>query len=382
MANALFVDALKGYEYFLLRRGDIGLEEINQHLIDEGRNPIAQRTFNHYHKLLRNGFRSYIPINKFDVFQSLGNIQFAADRRRYSRKAVDIPTEFSRDAKNWHTARIIDKSIVGFGIGTEKKFPTSIGVSGWVKIEGYYDIPVVIVWRKHSENTTRLGLRSIEFISRYRFVPEIFEARKTKSLRIQRDVPGYLEWENLFAVLWRVNELIDSTSDLVYALEDVYDVEVDLFTPEINYIRFGSPGDTSIKIDFGVAEIIRIVLEKIQFWGLQKRLLISQVEGQEISNESVKLANAITRIEIIRNAVKLSKEIDDPTLQKELEKEIRVAVPSIFKSEDSIEGILVEGSPELAILKERVIPAATDLIAGDDTDYSIEISEIETDDNQ
>jgi len=137
MANALFVDALKGYEIYLKRRGDVTLDGINLELAKIRRNPIAQRTFSHYYKLMKHGFRSYIPINKFDVFQSLGKVQLAADRRRYKRDDVEIPVSFSRNGTSWQPGKLIDKSLVGFGLLTDQKFPVSKGTMGWVQMAGY-----------------------------------------------------------------------------------------------------------------------------------------------------------------------------------------------------------------------------------------------------
>jgi hypothetical protein len=82
---AQFVDELLGYEYFPEKQGKVTRDEINNYLTSKGRRPIQQRTYTHYRKLIDNGFLSYVPINRFDVFQSLGKIQMAADRRRFHR---------------------------------------------------------------------------------------------------------------------------------------------------------------------------------------------------------------------------------------------------------------------------------------------------------
>ncbi len=379
MANALFVDALKGYEIYLSRRGKITLENVNELLIEKGRNPIALRTYGHYRKLLQNGFRSYIPINKFDVFQSLGRIQVAADRRRYERHPADIPVQISRDGKKWQSAQIINKSIVGFGILTDKRFPTSTGVSGWISMDGCYDIPVVIVWRQHYKTSTRLGVRAMEYIARYRIIEIDRVTRPLGAIRISRIASEELEWENIFGVLVRVDELIKSTTDLIYILEDFYDIEIDLTRPQLEYIRFGSPGDTSIKIDLGIADIIRVVLDKIQFLGLQKRKLRAEVEAQELSNDAVRLANKNTEIEILRNAVKLSKEVGEKQLNEELANGIKEIIPDVLGVSKVKPETLSLGSPERAILDERLIPATTDLVAGDDSDYMVEVVDGEDD---
>jgi hypothetical protein len=142
--SAEFVDALKGYEYYLKERGDATIEDVNNHLSVHGRRPIQLRTYGHYHKLLAHGFRSYIPINKFDVFQSLGRIQMAADRRRYGRDKTKIPAKISVDRTNWKNALIVDKSLVGFGIETSEIFSVSKGTKIWVKLDGYNDIPAIL----------------------------------------------------------------------------------------------------------------------------------------------------------------------------------------------------------------------------------------------
>lgn len=87
MANASQVDALKGYEYFLKERGKADFAQVNTFLIREGGNPIAQRTYRHFHKLLKHGFRTYVPINKFDVITSDKKLQLTFD--------IQQPTLFS-----------------------------------------------------------------------------------------------------------------------------------------------------------------------------------------------------------------------------------------------------------------------------------------------
>src|SRR3990172_13092239 len=120
--SARFVDALKGYEYFLSVRGKADIEDINRHLKKVGRSPIRPRTYIHCQKLIDKGFRSYVPINKFDVFESLGRLQLASDRRKYSREVVDFPAEISRDGASWSSAKLIDSSMVGFGLILPDRF--------------------------------------------------------------------------------------------------------------------------------------------------------------------------------------------------------------------------------------------------------------------
>ena len=263
MANALFVDALKGYEYYLSQRGKVSLDNINEYLVENGRNPVAHRTYMHYQKLIQNGFRSYIPINKFDVFQSIGKIQIAADRRRYHREPVEFPSQFSRDGKKWAKATIIDRSIVGLGILFQGRYPTQTGVSGWVRMDGYYDIPVIIVWKRFEEGMTRIGVRAMEFVAKYRSQEEeqiIY--RPSKVLRVRHEMGDALSWDILYGIFTKIDELIKSAEDLIYSLEEIYEVEVHLRPSVLKSIKFSSPGETSVKVDFGIAEILRLIIEK------------------------------------------------------------------------------------------------------------------------
>src|SRR5512138_2450822 len=141
--SAEFVDALKGYEFYLKERGEATIEDVNNYLITHGRRTIQARTYNHYRKLLAHGFRSYIPINQFDVFQALGKLQMAADRRRYQRDKVQISAKVSYDSENWRDTVIEDKSLVGFGISMVGRLPLTRGKRVWIRLDGYDDIPAI-----------------------------------------------------------------------------------------------------------------------------------------------------------------------------------------------------------------------------------------------
>ncbi len=376
MANALFVDALKGYEYYLSERGKINLDQINEYLLHNGRNPIAHRTYMHYQKLLRSGFRNYIPINKFDVFESIGKIQIAADRRRYHREAIQQNAELSIDGQKWVNIEITDRSIVGFGILTLKKYPTRTGIAGWIRLSGYHNIPVVIVWRKHEEGRTRLGVRAMEFIAKFRIKSEeLKKLRPSKLLTVKREAEDALEWDNFYGILTKIDELIRSAADLIYSLEELYDIEVHLRQSSLKSIKFGSPGETIIKIDFGIADILRLVLEKVQYWGLQKRKLRAEVEENELNNEAIALANQNAKIELLRNVINLDKEMQDEQLTRTIVDGLKEISPDIFGAKLKGKTSFTEESPELAILTERVIPAALDLAVGDDSDYIASIGD-------
>ena len=113
------------------------------------------------------GFLSYIPINKFDVFQSLGRLEIAADRRSYARTKVERAASVSTDGERWLPVTLIDQSLVGFGAVTSSRMKEKPGHPILVRIEGFQDIPSVLVWHRAEENCTRFGIRAIEFIAKY-----------------------------------------------------------------------------------------------------------------------------------------------------------------------------------------------------------------------
>jgi hypothetical protein len=140
-------------------------------------------------------------------------------------------------------------------------------------------------------------------------------------------------------------------------------------------IEFASPGDVQVKIDFGVAEIIRVVLEKMQFWGLQKRKLRAEVESQELNNEATALANANLKMEILRNAVKTVKEAQDDRLNNAIIGELKKLLPGLLDSQNLLKDAFSPGSPEIGILSERILPASADLVAGDDADFEADVTD-------
>lgn len=369
MANALFVDALKGYEFFYKSRGKASLNEINQYLESHGRHPISQRTFTHYWHLITNGFQSYLPINKFDVFAALGRLQIVADRRRYKRIPINIDVMISRDGLKWSKGLLIDRSLVGFGIETKTRFPVSELSTGWVRLAGYKDIPVVFVWREHRTDSTRIGIRALSFIDTFRLAyDDARTERLTGTLRISREKEGAIEWVSLVGMLAKTDELLFAIGALLDTLEDALQTEITISQPVVKSIEFGSPGSFELKLDVGVSEILKTILEfikDIRFWGLQKRKFIADVEEKELNNANLK-------IEFVRNVINLGKEIEETNISPEMVAALKKLIPALFNRKPKHE-LFAPDSPEMGILNKRILPATADLVAGDDPEYKVEV---------
>ena len=371
--SAEFVDALKGYEYYLEQRGKVSLNNINEYLIKQGRRTIQLRTYNHYRKLLSNGFRNYIPINKFDVFQSLGRIQMAADRRRYERDEVEIQGQISIDYEKWFNATIVNKSLVGYEILIPNILKKSKGSTLWIKQKGYKDIPVILVWKDYDEeiNMTKLGVRAFEFINNYQLEEsEIVVARLTGVIRIYREKEGDIGWGDLFRILNENNKLIDGISTLIYTIDEILYTQIHLASPVLSSIKFGSPGELQTKVDLGIAEILKTLIEKFQFWKLEKKRYIEENRKKELENINYE-------IDVIRNAINLRKEAKEAGITDEAIRVLLGALMRVFNAKKLPEGLFDYGSLERAVLTERVLPPIAEIIAGDDPDFNMSVDNAE-----
>ncbi|MGP8051335.1 MAG: PilZ domain-containing protein [Desulfobaccales bacterium] len=371
---AQFVDALKGYEYFLQHRGKVTLENINEFLKESRRNPIHERTFNHYGNLLKHGFRSYVPINQFDVFRTLGRLQMASDRRRYVREEADIDAEISLDRNTFIQTNIINRSPVGFGIKTKQPFPLKYGRLVWVRIPNYHDMPTIVIWKRSAENIVRFGLRCIEFIDKYQiYKEEVLFNRLTGLIIVSKISHSEIQWSELFRIMSKVDELVEASSILIYSIAEAADVKIKVAKPIIASIRFESPGNFQLKIDASLTDIVKFAVEKAQLWSLEKERYRVQTKKLELDNDKQKLEHEMVKIEAMRNAIRLRKEAIDTGIPKEMADYLLVSFLKALNIRELPSTIFEPDSPELGIIKGRLLPAAAELGAGDDPDFKIEV---------
>jgi len=393
---AEYVDALLGYEYFLEKRGKVTRDQINDYLTSNGRKTIHHRTYTHYKKLIENGFRSYVPINKFDVFQALGKLEIAADRRRYHREKRIEQINISRDRKEWVKAVLTDQSMVGFGI-VSSRFPVRPGTQIWVQIKDYLDIPVIVVWRKHESGFTRMGIRALEFISKYRLLETEKESTLPRGhLTITRSEDDKLSWENLYRILSKTNELLVASNDLIYVVADQSKTEIRLATPIIESIKFGSPGLIDILTALGVSGLLKVVFDHLSKSVLDKRHYLEEIRNLKLENNGIDLDNRRKEIEIkqyeiqitqenarrsientnlmietMRNAFKLINEIQDKGITGPFVEEIKQQLAGFLDLPHLPSGAFAPGTLERSILEKRILPPAAELIGGDDPGFQI-----------
>ncbi|MFA4902520.1 MAG: PilZ domain-containing protein [Desulfobaccales bacterium] len=357
---AKFVDALKGYEYFLENRGKTSLDSVNHFLKSKDRSPISQRTYSHYKKLIKRGIMSYVPINQFDVDITLGRLQMATDRRRYPREIVHFDAWVSSDGTEWIKAKVINKSVVGFGLDTENSFPFKLKSLIWVRIDNYNDIPGFLVWKRREENGTRFGFRALEFIVKYQTSEEIMLIDRLKGQLFVRKTSGaIISWQELLRIMAKIDEMIGASSDLLDTLAKVSDLDLKITKPVLSSIKFSSPGQVVINIDIALAFLILGLLKTIQLW----RPMINRFK--EVTR-TIELKNDILEIEKARKIIKLTKETNDSNINKQIVDNLSPFIKRALNNENLPSNMFEPNSPENGILNSRLIPAALDLAIGDD----------------
>jgi hypothetical protein len=371
---ATFVDLLKGYEYFINKGGKASLEEINDFLINSDRNEISKRAYTHYRSLMRYGFSSYFPINQFDVSRMLGQLPVAPDRRRYARENVEIEVMVSKDKNTWIPAKIIDKSIIGYGLLTSQKLSIKRRNLIWIRIENYHDIPARLIWKKDEENQIRFGVRAIEFITKYQIVKEkIIIDKFMGQLILRKNSKGDISWNEIYNLVAKMEKLIDASSCLLNRIGKTINRDVKISSSVLSSIKFSSPGELIVFVDWKMIGLIIVLIRIIQLWRLEKDRFKQEIRTISLDNDMREL-----QIEIARKAIRSRKKIDLDIIRQVLS-EIATWIKRIFNIKDLPSNLFESESLEKGIIQEQLLPVLLDLIAGDDPQIEIEAKESSVD---
>jgi len=90
MANATPRDTRAGFDLYRSAGGVISLRDLNDHLLEAGYGPVAQRTLTHYRHLVEAGYNRYISINRFDVARASVAYENASAMGRYRYRAASL----------------------------------------------------------------------------------------------------------------------------------------------------------------------------------------------------------------------------------------------------------------------------------------------------
>jgi hypothetical protein len=368
--SANFGDARIGYEHFIYTHGNASIDQINDFLMANNRTPISERTYTHYRSLMRYGFRSYFPINQFDVSRMLGQLPVAPDRRRYEREKIDIETTISTDGIIWILARIIDKSMIGFGMSTAKELPIKNGDPIWVRMKEYRDIPAILVWSKWDNNLIRFGVRAVEFVSGYGISEEKMPVDDlTGILTVRKTSEVGLSWKELYNLMGKIEKLLDASSELLKYVADITNRKVKVSPPVISSIKFSSPGELNVIIDWKVFALLIPLIKIVQHWRIEKDRLKEENRNMKLDNDMREF-----QIEFARKTLKSRKAGDS-----EITKQLLAALPSWVKTvlhiDDLPPALFKPQNLESRMAKEQLLPVAADLIGGDDPEIKVEAKE-------
>jgi len=67
MPNASTAAARQGFAFYTQEASPPALSTINEALTFAGYSPVSERMFDHYRRLVRYGYTSYVPVNELDV---------------------------------------------------------------------------------------------------------------------------------------------------------------------------------------------------------------------------------------------------------------------------------------------------------------------------
>ena len=304
-------------------------------------------------------YTQYIPINRFDVLETLGQAPIAADRRSYGRTDASADIQVSDDGRNWFQARLVDESLVGFGAITAGSIAWRPGTLLLVHLAGHENVPCILVWRRRVEKETRFGLRALQFVATYRLSPlQVQIARPTAIVRLTHSSNEQLTWSEFYRVLGLLNKLVESAALLLDTLAQAAGVDLHLAPPMLKSIVLQSPGDIQVKVDLGVAETVRAVSD-LAYVGLERR-------KRDLENTMLQMA-------AIREAVNLGADLREAGLSQE--DATRAMAPILHKlGIDNLPvGAFNPNSLESGIVREQLLPAAAELNAGYNPHIQVEV---------
>jgi hypothetical protein len=97
---------------FLQHSGEVELDEINEYLRGIGLRPVSPRMLVHYRRLYEHGYRSYIPINRFDIARAGDHAWSEELRARYPEIRRSFPAEITWEGGTY------DATVETLGIAT------------------------------------------------------------------------------------------------------------------------------------------------------------------------------------------------------------------------------------------------------------------------
>jgi hypothetical protein len=265
---------------------------------------------------------------------------------------------------------MIDKSLVGFGMKALQDIPMKDDDPIWIRMKQYQDIPAILVWKKVDNKHIRFGVRAIEFIETYRITEDkIRPSRIMGKLIVRESSQIEISWQEIYNLMAKTEKLIDAASGLLKHIAKVINIDVKISAPALSSIKFSSPGELIVIIDYKLIALLIILIRVIQHWRVEKERRKEEVRSDRLDNDMKEI-----EIEFARKAIK-SKKVFELDIIKQLLNEIPAWVKNVLNVTNLPSNLFEPESLEKGILKEQLLPVAVDMIAGDNPTMQVEVKE-------
>lgn len=120
------IDGAEGYALYLRNGGQVELDEINEHLRGLGLREVRPRMLQHYEKLMKHGYRSYMTQNRLDL-SIAGESAWSEDlRAQYAEVRRAFPGELVQGTRTYPVS--VESLGVLSATCTAERVPTAGGV--------------------------------------------------------------------------------------------------------------------------------------------------------------------------------------------------------------------------------------------------------------
>lgn len=184
-----------------------------------------------------------------------------------------------------------------------------------------------------------------------------------------------ISWRELYDLMRKVEKLLDASSELLKYVVDVIDQKVIFTPPVLSSIKFSSPGELNVIIDWKVFALLIALIRILQHWRADKDRL------KEV-NRTIKLENDMREIQIefARKTIK-SKKAANLEITKQLLDALPIWVKKVLNINELPPDLFKPGSLGTQMFTEQLLPVAADLIGGDDPDLKVDVKECSSDDD-
>jgi hypothetical protein len=270
-------DARAGWEIYRNSGFSLTRQQINQRLRSLGYSPIAPRTYLHYQRLERRGFRRYMSINRLDTMQVPDPFADDSIRSRHAYTSADIPVQLivhrpTAQGEIFATADVLsdfgtelvitdNEQIAGFTPGgLPARTPVTVNfldppstIYGRIDFVSTVEPDVIrigVIFERLTDvqvltGQTKLGTQSCYF--------SVGENERRPSLEVVSQ-----------DVYWLFNAL-ESSRAIVNNLLGLYGApDLSVAIPAVEHLKVASPLETWIQINGSVFLVIHQVLDRLE----------------------------------------------------------------------------------------------------------------------